>query len=132
MFNQPPWPGQQPSAHQPYPAYQPPSYHQQPAHQPFPGPAARQYYYGMAAQPKPLSIASLVCGIASVIMGWLLLPQVAAIITGHLGLKREPGGRGLSIAGLVMGYLFLLGYGVLWLLLLIGLAVFRAETYYSA
>lgn len=116
MSNQPP----------PWPDHQPPAY------QPYPGPYARQYYYGMAAQPKPLSIASLVCGIASVIVGWLLVPQVAAIITGHLGLKREPAGRGLSIAGLVLGYLFLLGYGFLWLLLLIGLAVFRAETYYSA
>lgn len=132
MSNQPPWSGQQPPAHQPYPAYQQSAYRQQPAYQPFPGPSARQSYYGMVDQPKPLSIASLVCGIASVIMGWLLLPQVAAIVTGHLGLKREPSGRGLSIAGLVMGYLFLLGYGALWLLLLIGLAVFRAETYYSA
>lgn len=116
MSNQPP----------PWPDHQPPAY------QRYPGPYAQQYYYGMAARPKPLSIASLVCGIASVIMGWLLVPQVAAIITGHLGLKREPAGRGLSVAGLVLGYLFLLGYGALWLLLIIGLAVFRAETYYSA
>ena len=63
-------------------------------------------YYGIPAEPKSLSIASMVCGIASVIMGWLLLPQFAAIIT-----------------GLVLGYLCLLGYGALWLLLIIGLAV---------
>jgi len=82
-----------------------------------------QSYYGGAVEPKTLSIASMVCGIASVIMGWLLLPQVAAIITGHLALRREPSGRGMSITGLVLGYLCLLGYGALWLLFVIGLAV---------
>lgn len=80
-------------------------------------------YYGMQAEPKTLSIASMVCGIASVIMGWILIPQVAAIITGHLALKREPAGRGMSIAGLVLGYLCLLGYGAFWLLVIIGLTV---------
>lgn len=65
----------------------------------------------------------MVCGIASVIMGWLLLPQLAAIITGHLALRREPSGKGMSISGLVLGYLCLLGYGAIWLLLIIGLTV---------
>ena len=82
-----------------------------------------QPYYGGAVEPKTLSIASMVCGIASVIMGWLLLPQFAAIITGHLALRREPSGRGMSITGLVLGYLCLLGYGALWLLFIIGIAV---------
>lgn len=82
-----------------------------------------QPYYGGAVEPKTLSIASMVCGIASVIMGWLLLPQFAAIITGHLALRREPSGRGMSITGLVLGYLCLLGYGAIWLLFIIGVAV---------
>ncbi|WHP59728.1 DUF4190 domain-containing protein [Arthrobacter sp. KFRI-F3372] len=104
---------------------QPPSpYNQQPAPYGQPaGPYAPQGYYGMQAEPKTLSIASMVCGIASVIMGWLLLPQIAAIITGHMALKREPAGRGMSIAGLVLGYLCLLGYGAFWLLAIIGLAI---------
>ena len=80
-------------------------------------------YYGGTVEPKTLSIASMVCGIASVIMGWLLLPQFAAIITGHLALRREPSGKGMSITGLVLGYLCLLGYGALWLLFIIGVAV---------
>ena len=80
-------------------------------------------YYGSQAEPKTLSIASMVCGIASVIMGWLILPQLAAIITGHLALRREPSGKGMSISGLVLGYLCLLGYGAIWLLLIIGLTV---------
>lgn len=79
-------------------------------------------YYGMPAQqPKGLSIASMVLGISSVILGWLMIPQIAAIITGHLALGREPAGKGMSIAGLVLGYLCLLGYGAFWLLLIIGL-----------
>ena len=78
-------------------------------------------------EPKTLSIASMVCGIASVIMGWILLPQIAAVITGHLALKREPSGKGMSITGLVLGYLCLLGYAAFWLLLIIGLAVARSD-----
>jgi hypothetical protein len=108
------------------PSYsQPPSpYSQQPG--PYiqqPGPYAQPGYYGMPAEPKTLSIASMVCGIASVIMGWLLLPQIAAIITGHMALRREPSGKGMSITGLVLGYLCLLGYGAFWLLVIIGLAI---------
>jgi hypothetical protein len=106
------------------PSYgQPPSpYYQQPSNY------GQQGYYGMPAEPKTLSIASMVCGIASVIMGWLLLPQIAAIITGHMALKREPSGKGMSITGLVLGYLCLLGYGAFWLLVIIGLAIASTTT----
>lgn len=111
-YNQPPSPYGQPS-----PYNQPPSpYGQQ-------RPYAQPGYYGMPAEPKTLSIASMVCGIASVIMGFILLPQIAAIVTGHLALKREPSGKGMSITGLVLGYLCLLGYGAFWLLAIIGLAI---------
>jgi hypothetical protein len=65
-----------------------------------------QPYPGMAVQPKTLSIASLCCGIAVYVgFGFILLPQIAAVILGHLALRREPSGRGLAIAGLVMGYI---------------------------
>lgn len=84
-------------------------------------------YYGMPAQqPKGLSIASMVLGISSVILGWFMIPQIAAIITGHLALGREPAGKGMSIAGLVLGYLCLLGYGAFWLLLIIGLMSYNS------
>jgi hypothetical protein len=106
-----------------YGAYnQPPSPYNQPA------PYGQPGYYGMPAEPKTLSIASMVCGIASVIMGWILLPQIAAIVTGHLALKREPAGKGMSITGLVLGYLCLLGYGAFWLLAIIGLAIASSST----
>jgi Domain of unknown function (DUF4190) len=108
---------------------QPPSpYNQPPSPYNQAGPYGPPGYYGVPAEPKTLSIASMVCGIASVIMGFLLLPQVAAIVTGHMALKREPSGRGMSITGLVLGYLCLLGYGALWLLAIIALAVASSTT----
>ncbi|MDP9987132.1 DUF4190 domain-containing protein [Arthrobacter sp. FW306-05-C] len=130
-----PWPGYQPPPQNQGPSYGQPQYGQS---QYNPGQYGQgqynnaqygqpqyfgQPYYGRAVEPKTLSIASMVCGIASVIMGWLLLPQFAAIITGHLALRREPSGKGMSITGLVLGYLCLLGYGAIWLLFIIGLAV---------
>jgi hypothetical protein len=71
-------------------------------------------------QPKGLSIASLCCGIAVYLgFGVFILPQLAAVILGHLALRREPSGRGFAIAGLVMGYLGL----VLTVLAIVGLAI---------
>ena len=79
-----------------------------------------QPYYGMPAEPKTLSIASLCCGIAVFLgFGFILLPQVAAVILGHMALRREPSGRGLAIAGLVMGYIGL----ALTVLAIVGLAL---------
>jgi hypothetical protein len=60
----------------------------------------------MAGQPKALSIASLCCGIAVFVgFGFFILPQVAAVILGHMALQREPAGKGMAIAGLVLGYI---------------------------
>ncbi len=62
-------------------------------------------------QTSGLAIASLVCGALGILCAPLL--GIAAVITGHLALgqiDRAPypmGGRGLAIAGLVLGYLFL-------------------------
>lgn len=121
-YNQPPSPYNQGPYSQPSPYNQPPSPYNQA------GPYGQPGYYGVPVEPKTLSIASMVCGIASVIMGFLLLPQVAAIVTGHMALKREPSGKGMSITGLVLGYLCLLGYGAFWLLAIIGLAVASSTT----
>lgn len=104
--------------------YGPPSTYAQP------NPYGQPAYYGMpAAEPRGLSIASMVCGISSVLLGWFLIPQLAAIITGHLALGREPSGKAMSITGLVLGYLCLLGYGAFWLLLILGLSAYRTSSY---
>jgi len=93
-------------------------------------PYGQAAYYGMQMQqPKGLSIASMVCGIASVLLGWFMIPQIAAIITGHLALRREPTGKGMSITGLVLGYLCLLCYGAIWLFLIIGLSLYSTSGY---
>lgn len=69
-----------------------------------------------------LSIASMVVGILSVIGGFtLVVPPIVGVVLGHMGLKREPRGRGFAIAGLVTNYLSLafLALGILLFLLLI-------------
>ncbi|MDQ0076660.1 DUF4190 domain-containing protein [Arthrobacter oryzae] len=106
--------------------YQPPSYIPPQGPQPMPpnnpygqpaGPYGQQSapygmaygqpsYYGVPPEPKSLSIASLCCGIAVFLgLGIFILPQIAAVVLGHMGYLREPAGRGLAIAGLVLGYL---------------------------
>ncbi|CAH0284906.1 MULTISPECIES: DUF4190 domain-containing protein [unclassified Arthrobacter] len=87
---------------QPAPPYGQPSPYAQPGS---PNAYGQPAYYGAPAAPKSLSIASMCCGIAALVgFGFFLLPQLAAVILGHLALRREPAGRGMAIAGLVMGY----------------------------
>jgi hypothetical protein len=88
--------------------------------QQYSSPYGQPSYYGGMPQPKGLSIASLCCGIAVYLgFGVFILPQLAAVILGHMAMRREPSGRGLAIAGLVMGYLGL----VLTVLAIVGLTV---------
>lgn len=99
--------GQQPPSPygQPPSPYQQQAFNQQPYGQPQ-SPYGQPAYYAMQAEPKGLSIASMCCGIAVFVgFGFFILPQIAAVILGHLALKREPAGKGMAIAGLVMGYL---------------------------
>jgi peptidyl-prolyl cis-trans isomerase B (cyclophilin B) len=56
---------------------------------------------------KGLAIASLVCAI---IGGWASTATIPAVICGHLALSRmkknpqEFGGKGIALAGLILGY----------------------------
>lgn len=112
-------PTHQPSAQQPYgqppygqqdgePGQQPyGQYEQQPYGQPASpyNPYGQPAYYGVRPEPKGLSIASLCCGIAVFVgLGIFILPQIAAVILGHLALRREPTGKAMAISGLVLGY----------------------------
>lgn len=64
-----------------------------------------------------LAIVSLVAGIVGLLsLGLLLVPEIVAIICGHMALRREPHMRGVAIGGLITGYL-----GLLFLLLVGGL-----------
>ena len=82
---------------------------------PYATPAAGGYvpgYYPPVAPTSGLAIASMVCGIISIVLcfyhGLLGLP---AVICGHLAISQinssplPMAGRGMAIAGLVMGYL---------------------------
>lgn len=98
------------------PGYAPPA---QPGYAVLPGQPGYSPYVAPAypaAQPRPtsgLAITSLVCGIAAILLFWAIIPllaSIAAVITGHMALgqtKRKPeiGGRGMAIAGLILGYI---------------------------
>jgi hypothetical protein len=62
-----------------------------------------------AAQTNPLAIASMVCGLAALVLGPLAIP---AIVCGHIArgqIRRTgEGGRGMATAGLTLGYVVLI------------------------
>lgn len=126
QFGEPTY-GQQPAYGQPVSPYgQQPEYGQ-PA-----SPYGQPTYYGMAAEPKGLSIASMCCGIAVFVgFGFFVLPQVAAVILGHMALKKEPTGKGMAIAGLVMGYLGIVLVIVFWIFIAIVAATASRYNYHS-
>ncbi|MEY2849385.1 MAG: hypothetical protein RI885_2052 [Actinomycetota bacterium] len=65
-----------------------------------------------AAPPRGLSVASLVIGLVSFFLGFtVVLPLVGAIL-GFVGLRREPAGRGMAIAGIWINGLILV-FGVI-------------------
>ena len=128
--------GQQPPLQQPYGA---PGPYGQPTQYGQPGSPFNAYgqpsYYGVPPEPKSLSIASLCCGIAVFRgLGFFLLPQLAAVILGHMALKREPSGRGMAIAGLVMGYVGLALTVLVIMIIVLGLALGASSgrMYYGA
>ncbi|MBP5801959.1 DUF4190 domain-containing protein [Microbacterium maritypicum] len=101
-------PAPQPTQNQPVPpSYTPTT---PPAYAPYGAPV-----YPAVPAPRPtsgLAITSLICGIAGVVLVWAIIPvlaSIAAVITGHMALgqtRRDPGigGRGMAIAGLILGY----------------------------
>lgn len=82
-----------------------------------------------AAQQSGLAIASLVCGVISFFFG--IFSAIPAVITGHMALtelKKWPGkfdqsSRGMAIAGLIMGYIFI-GLTILGVILIVVLVIF--------
>lgn len=133
-YQQPTGP-QQPYPSQPYEPYAPPpqpaqTYDpnaQQPPQQPYPGYAAPygapQYpnYLPGSGPTSGMAIASLVCSLLGI--------QIVGIILGHVALhqiKQSNGytqGRGLAIAGLVIGYIELAAGLVFVALIIIGVLI---------
>ncbi len=108
----------QPYGSQPNPYQQPPAYQQQPsAYQQAPA------YQQGGGYGQPATDRYNVLAIVSLVSAFFI--PLVAIITGHIGLsqikKTGEKGRGLAIAGLVLGYLFLLAgilFGVIFFLVL--------------
>jgi hypothetical protein len=93
-------------------------YPQQPA--PY-GYAAPAYPYAAAPKTNALAITSLVAAIA----GFVILPFIAsivAVITGHISLRQlrtsGEGGRGMALAGTIVGWVGVAG-GILFIILMI-------------
>ncbi len=92
------------------------------------GPA---YVYG-APRTNPLAIASFAVALGALIFG--LLASIVAVVLGHIALsqiaKRGEGGRGLALAGVIIGYV-LGGLLLLFLVFYIGTIVWAFNTYRS-
>ncbi|NEM90837.1 DUF4190 domain-containing protein [Galbitalea soli] len=64
----------------------------------------------LVAQPKGLSVTSLVLGLVSIFFGFTFFVPLTGLILGILGVRREPAGRGMAIAGSVLSGIMLLGW----------------------
>ena len=64
-------------------------------------------YSGAPEEPKTLSIVSLVCGIVGLLFSCCcclgLIGDIAAIVTGILAKKKNCGGQGMALAGIIIG-----------------------------
>ncbi|BDZ44983.1 DUF4190 domain-containing protein [Naasia aerilata] len=81
-----------------------------------------------SAQPvaaTPLSLAALLTGIGGIVFGWafLGLPSIAAVVLGHLALRREADGRRLALPGLILGYVGIAGAVLLVVLIVASLTL---------
>lgn len=103
MTNQyPPGPNNQPQ--QPYPQQPQQAYPQ--AGQPYPQAPGQPYPYGQPAA-APVSPPTNSLAIIALILGIVIAP--AGIVTGHMALSKikrtGEGGRGLALAGTILGYI---------------------------
>lgn len=119
-----------PGQYQPPPGqYQPPAGQYQPPAGPYGYQQAPYYPAAAAARNNPVAIAALVCGIAQFFLGLLvvgnILLAIPAVICGAIGLRqvdqRGERGRGMAIAGLVLGILGVAYFLIVVLLIIIGL-----------
>ena len=91
-------------------------------------------YAPQAAGPaQGLSIASMILGIAGLLLalvGLGFLVSVAAVITGHLGQKRQPWAKPFWLTGIITGYVGL-AISVVTLVIIIAFVIFAASATYD-
>jgi hypothetical protein len=82
--------------------------------------------YGAPTRTNPLAIAALICGIGQILLG--LLAGIPGIILGFIALNqikaKGEGGRGMAIAGIVLGFVGL----ALFLILIIAIVAASHNT----
>ena len=79
-------------------------------------PASPQAPYGQApyvgspaGPPRGLSLTSMILGIVGILFGGFgLLISIAAVITGHLGQRRQPYAKPFWLTGIITGYVGIL------------------------
>ena len=75
--------------------------------------------YAPAAPTQGLSITSMITGIvgllASLFGGWGLLISVAAVVTGHMAVKRQPTAKLFWLTGVITGWAGI-GIALIWVI----------------
>ncbi|WP_085528541.1 DUF4190 domain-containing protein [Kocuria massiliensis] len=74
-------------------------------------------YLQAPAEPKGMSVASMVIGLVNIFMGWTVILPIIGLILGLVGLRKEPAGRGMAITGVILSGLIVLGWVVIFLFL---------------
>jgi hypothetical protein len=113
------------SVAQPQTPGQPPVYGQPGYGQPVYGQAG----YGQPSAPNGLSVASMILGIAGVVLSFFggigFFPALAAVITAHMAVKRQPAAKPFWLTGLITGYVGI-AISVFYLIAIIFFAAFMA------
>ena len=73
------------------------------------------------APPRGLSIASMVLGLVSIVLGFTFLVPLVGFVLGIVGLRKEPAGRGMAVTGLILNGLFVVGWAALLVIFVIGI-----------
>ncbi|MGO2633817.1 MAG: DUF4190 domain-containing protein [Galactobacter sp.] len=99
-----------------------------PPQDPYQDPYQQQGYYAPAyPEPKGKSVASLVIGIVSLAFGFTFILPIIGVVLGAIGMSREPAGRGMAIAGLIINLICLAGWIIIFIILaLLGVFIFAS------
>lgn len=72
-----------------------------------PAAQANAYAPGVAVPPRGLAIASMITGIAGLVLAFVgvgFLPAVAGVVLGHIAQRKQPYARPFWLTGIITGY----------------------------